>query len=132
MKENLILDKIEAGIKEGSAFIAQDIAGNIERYGISPVISINGKIKNLKPKIIDLSGMKDLPKLLKKYDYEEGDFYLLEDMRTKYNKDKTVLISGCVICICKKSGKVKEYRANHGSSWMENFSADLKNKSFES
>lgn len=131
MKESLVLDRIEAGIKEGSGFIAQDIASNIERYGISPVIAIDGKIKNLRPKLIDNSEVEDFPQLLKKYGYDLEDFYLLETNTTKYNKNKTVLTSGCIICICKKSGKIKEYKANHGSSWIINFTADLKEKSFE-
>jgi hypothetical protein len=131
MKESLVLERMEAGIREGSAFIAQDIASNIERYGISPVIAIDGKIKNLRPKLIDNSEVEDFPKLLKKYGYNLEDFYLLETNTTKYNKNKTVLSSGGIICICKKSGKIKEYKANHGSSWIINFTADLKEKSFE-
>lgn len=131
MKENLVLQKIEAGIKEGNAFIAQEIEENIEKYGISPVISIDGKLKNLRPKTIDCEEIKDFPKLLKKHGYDLEDFYLLESKTTKYGKDKTILTAGCIICVCKKTGKIKEYKANHGSSWIMNFTADLKEKSFE-
>ncbi len=131
MKDNFILEKIEAGIKEGSALIARDIAENAEKFGLSPVISIDGKLKNLRAKVIDCEDVKDLPKLLKKYSYDLEDFYLFESKTTKYGKDKTILASGFIICICKKSGKIKEYKANHGSSWIENFTADLKEKSFE-
>ncbi len=131
MKENLVLEKIEAGIKEGSGFIAQDIISNIERYGVSPVIAIEGKIKNLRPKIIDNAEIENFPKLLKKYGYNLEDFYLLENNTAKYDKTKTILTSGCIICICKKSGKLKEYKANQGLSWLDNFTLDLKEKSFE-
>lgn len=131
MKENFILEKIEAGIKEGNAFIARDIAENVEKYGISPVISIGGKIKNLRPRIIDCEEIKELPKLLKKYGYDLEDFYLLESKTTKYNKNKTILTSGFIICICKKSGKIREYKASNGSMWLDALSVDLKEKSFE-
>lgn len=131
MKENFILEKIEAGIKEGSALIARDIAENAEKYGISPVISIDGKLKNLRAKIVDCEEIKNLPKLLKKYGYDLEDFYIYESKTTKYGKDKTVLTSGFIITIYKKSGKIKEYKANHGSCWIDDFAADLKEKSFE-
>lgn len=131
MKEGLVLDKIEAGIKEGNALIAQEIESNVEKYGISPVISIDGELKNLRPKIIDSEEIKDFPKLLKKHGYDLEDFYLMESKTTKYGKNNTILTSGCIVCICKKSGKIKEYKANGGSSWIDNFTADLKEKSFK-
>ncbi len=129
MKGSLVLDKIEAGIKEGSAQIAQEIEGNVERYGIAPVIVLDGKLKNLRAKIIDISEL-DLLKLLKKYSYSEDDFYLLEDKKAKYCDGKAILLQGYIICVCKKSGKIKEYHANGGSSWIEDFTIDLKNKFF--
>ena len=69
-------------------------------------------------------------KLLKKYGYDEDDFYLLEDKKAKYRDGKAVLLQGCIICVCKKSGIIKEYPANGGSSWVDDFAADLKNKFF--
>lgn len=131
MKESLILEQIEAGIKAGSCLIARDISENVERYGISPVISIDGKLKNLRPKILDCEKIKDFAKLLKKHGYELEDFSIFESKTSKYGKDKTILAAGFIICICKKSGKIKEYKANHGSSWVDNFAADLKEKSFK-
>lgn len=129
MKGSLVLDKIEAGIKEGSAQIAQEIEGNVEKYGIAPVIAMDGKLKNLRAKIIDISELDSL-KLLKKYGYSEDDFYLLEDKKAKYRDGKSILLQGYIICVCKKSGKIKEYHANGGSSWIEDFTLDLKNKFF--
>lgn len=127
-----ILEKIEAGIKEGNALIARDIAENVEKFGISPVISIDGKIKNLRPKIMGCVEVKELPKLLTKFGYDLEDFYLYESKTTKYDgKNKAVLTSGFIVCICKKSGKIKEYKANHGSSWINDFADDLKAKFFE-
>jgi hypothetical protein len=130
MKNNLVLERIEAGIKEGSALIARDIAENAEKYGISPVISIDGKLKNLRAKILDCDNIKDFNKLLKKFGYEEEDFFLFESKNTKYGKDKTILTSGFIVCIYRKSGKVKEYKADNNSSWIESFTSDLKDKSF--
>ena len=130
MKGSLVLDKIEAGIKEGSAQIAQEIEGNVEKYGVAPVIVLDGKLKNLRAKIIDISELKDSLKLLKKYGYSEDDFYLLEDKKAKYRNGKAILLQGCIVCVCKKSGKIKEYHANGGSSWIDDFAADLKNKFF--
>ena len=127
MKENFILEKIEAGIKEGSALIARDIAENVHKFGISPVISLDGKLKNLRPKILDCEKIKDLCKVLKKHGYGPEDFSIFESTNSKYNKDKTVLTSGFVVCICKKSGKIKEYK----SSWISDFTSDLEAKIFE-
>ena len=129
MKGSLVLDRIEAGIKEGSAQIAHEIEGNVEKYGIAPVIVLDGKLKNLRAKIIDIAEL-DALKLLKKYGYSEDDFYLLEDKKAKYREGKSILVQGCIICVCKKSGKIKEYHANGGSSWVDDFTADLKNKFF--
>ena len=131
MKEIPILEKIEAGIKEGNVFIARDVVENVEKYGISPVISIDGKIKNLRPKIIDCEEIKELPSLVKKHGYRLEDFSILESKTAKYGKNKGVLTAGFVVCLCQKTGKLREYKANGGSSWLENFSADLKTKSFE-
>jgi hypothetical protein len=131
MKDNFILEKIEAGIKEGNALIARDIAENVEKFGISPVISIDGKLKNLRAKMIDCEEVKNLPKLVKKHGYSLEDFYIFESKTTKYGKDKTVLTSGFIIAISKKSGKIKEYKANHESLWINDFAADLKEKTFE-
>ncbi len=133
MKGSLVLEKIEAGIKAGSAQIAQEIEGNVEKYGVAPVIVVDGKLKNLKAKIIDIAQLKDSLKLLKKHGYSEDDFYLLEDKKAKYRgkaEDKSVLLQGCIICVCKKSGKIKEYHANGGSSWIEDLAQDLQNKFF--
>jgi hypothetical protein len=130
MKENFILEKIETGMKECNAFIAQEITSNIEKFGIPPVLAIKGKIKNLKPKALDLSELGEFLKLAKKYGYQENDFCVLEDVKTKLKNNKTILLSGCLICICKKSGKVKEYDVKQGQSWIKDFGADLKNKFF--
>lgn len=131
MKASLVLEKIEAGIIEGSALIACEVAENVKKFGISPVIAIGGKIKNLRPKILEISEIENLLQILKKRGYKKDDFYLMEDKKNKYQNNKTILTSGCIVCISKKSGKVKEYPANHGSSWVKDFDDDLKNKSFE-
>jgi hypothetical protein len=131
MKASLVLERIEAGIQEGSAFIAQEVAANVVKYGISPVIAIGGKIKNLRPKILELSEIENVEKILKKHGFKCDDFYLMEDKKNKYRDDKTILTSGCIVCVSKKTGKVKEYPANHGSSWIDDFNRDLKNKCFD-
>jgi len=131
MKASLVLERIEAGIQEGSAFIAQEVAANVVKYGISPVIAIGGKLKNLRPKILELSEIENVEKILKKHGYKADDFYLMEDKKNKYRKDKTILTSGCIICVSKKTGKIKEYPANHGSSWIDDFSCDLENEYFK-
>ena len=131
MKEGLVLKKIEAGIKEGSAFIAQDIARNVETYGISPVIAIDGKLKNLRSKIVDFAKVSALPKLLKTFNYAMEDFCFFESKNTKYGKNKTILTAGLIVCICQKSGKVREYKASAGQSWLKAFKVDLEEKSFQ-
>jgi hypothetical protein len=130
MKENVILGKMEDGMMQCNAFIAQEIVANMEKFGLPPVLAINGKIKNLKAKAVDLSELEEFIKLLKKHGYQENDFCVLEDAKTKYKNKKTILLAGGLVCICKKSGKVKEYTAAEHSAWLEDFSADLKNKFF--
>ncbi len=130
MKENFVLEKIEAGIKEGNSLIAQEIAENAEKYGISPVISIDGKLKNLRPKILDCEEIKNLPAILKKHGHSIDDFYIFESKTAKYDKNKTILTAGFIICIYKKSGKIREYKPNQESPWLENFVYDLQEKNF--
>ncbi len=130
MKSDLIFDKIEAGIKEGSALIARDIAENMRKFGISPVIAIDGKLKNLRAKTIECESIKNLGKFLKKENHEADDFLFFESKNSKYSKDKTKLTSGFVICIYKASGKVREYKSSDNPSWVETFISDIKNKLF--
>lgn len=128
-ESDLIFDKIEAGIKEGSALIVRDIAENMRKFGISPVIAIDGKLKNLRPKTIECETIKNLEKFLKKENHDAEDFLFFESKNSKYSKDKTKLISGFIICIYKASGKVREYKSSD-TSWVETFISDLKNKFF--
>jgi len=133
MKENPILQKIEAGIKEGNGLIAQELVNNIEKFGIPPVISINGELKKIRAKLVDSQEIEEFVKSSQNYKkgvYHFEDFYFLETTDAKYKKNKSVLSSGGIICVSKKSGKFKEYKANCGSSWIENFISDLKEKSF--
>ncbi len=130
MKESLVLSQIEAGIKEGSAIIARELIINLEQHGLPPVIAIDGKIKNLRSKVLEISQIEKLPELLKKHGFTEDDFCFMEDKKTKFNSNKTVISCGSIICVSKKSGKIKEYPANHGSSWITDFQQDLKNKFF--
>jgi len=130
MKENLVLNKIEAGIKESSAFIAKEIAENAEKYGVSPVISIDGKLKNLSSKALNFGEIENMTIAIKQYGYCADDFYFYESKNIKYGKDKLFIIAGFIICIFKKSGKIKEYKAVKNHSWFDEFIGDLKAQIF--
>lgn len=128
---NSILEKIEAGIKKSNSLIARDIVENSEKFGVSPVISIDGQLKNLRPKILECEEIKNLPKILKEHNYNIDDFYFFESKTSKYGKNKSTLLAGFIICIFKKSGKIREYKANQKQSWLDILANDLKEKLFE-
>ena len=125
MKAISVLEKIEAGIKESNSEVVQELIANFEKYGLSPVLSIEGKLKN-NFKLIQESELKNFTKEVKKFGFQKSDFCLFGK-----DKDNTLSkLSSGIIVIHKKSGKIKEYKTNSSSTWTANFHQDLKNKFF--
>ena len=129
MKENSILEKIEEGIKKSNFAVVQELKENYENYGLSPVISIDGKLrKDLV--FIDESEIEDFEKEVKKSGFKKSDFCLLGKDKTNYKIDSIYEISGAIIIVNKKSGKLREYGAGNNSHWVTDFRRDLQNKLF--
>ena len=116
MAKQKILKRVEEGMKENSRCITRDIMESLEKFNISPVISINGKIKNLK--LIAVSKLKKFRSEIEKWGYSESDFWL-----AGYDQDK---VDHCVMIISKLSGKSKEYKINHNNCGLTAFAEDLK------
>lgn len=127
MQDSKILEKTENGVKESYKILIQELVLDLEKRGVFPVWSSDGKIKKLK--IIDESELKDFERVIKKFKIVKSDFCLLEEDNTDYNS--TIHNpSGKVIIISKKTGNVKEYKVGSGLHWVSDFADDLDNKRF--
>jgi hypothetical protein len=122
-----ILKKTDEGMREGNRILIQELVHDLEKKGIVPVGT-----KQFQPE--ELGKQLDwYRKSLKKFDYKESDFCLLEEDKTNYSNfiyelDRNILV------IKKDSGKVKKYplyRPGGCYSWTISFEADLQNKFFE-
>ena len=131
MQNSKILEKTENGVKESYKILIQELVLDLEKRGVFPVWSSDGKIKKLK--VIHDSELVDFKNInFTKFDHEENDFCLLEEDKTDHKSIFPFFTpSGKVIIINKKNGKTKEYKAGNASHWVYDFETDLKNKSFE-
>ncbi len=121
MKDSLVLEKIEEGIKKSNSAVVQELIYNFKNYGLSPVLSIDGKVqKDLV--FIDESEIEDFEKEVKKSKLNKSDFCLLSKDKNNYK----------IIVVYKKSGKLREYKVGNSSHWVADFHRDLKNKFFTS
>lgn len=118
MRSDEILKKTEEGMREGNKILIQELVRDLEEKGISPVIAVDGEVKNLK--LIDGKELKNFETELKKSGLEKSDFCLLEE-------DKTTQKSLHVFVVQKKSGKIKKYK---NSRWAIDFHQDLERKFF--
>ncbi len=129
MRGDSVLEKIEEGIKKSNSAVVQELVSNYENYGLSPVFSIDGKLKkNLV--FIDESEVEDFKMELKKSGFKKSDFCLLGKDRTNYKNGTIAPLSGNIVIIHKKSGKLREYKAGNNSHWVADFHRDLQNKLF--
>ena len=129
MKENSILEKIEEGIKKSNSAVVQELKENYENYGLSPVLSIDGKLrKDLV--FIDESEIEDFEEEVKGSGFKKSDFCLLGKDKTNCKVDSIYEISGTIIIVHKKSGKLREYKAGNNAHWVADFRHDLQNKLF--
>ncbi len=125
MRSEEILKKTAEGMREGNKILIQELIRDLEEKGISPVITIDGKIQKLK--LIDESELEDFEAELSKSKLQKCDFCLLEEDTTKALPNTTYPISGNVILIHKKSAKIKKYKS---SQWVADFHRDLQSNFF--
>ncbi|OFW80671.1 MAG: hypothetical protein A2887_03285 [Alphaproteobacteria bacterium RIFCSPLOWO2_01_FULL_40_26] len=104
MRSDEVLKKAEEGFKESNKVLIRELVRDLEERGISPVISIGGKIRNLK--LANVARKKSLEKELKKSGLESSDFCVLEEKEPKQK-------SSLVFVIKKTSGKIKQYKNTH-------------------
>jgi histidinol dehydrogenase len=130
MKTDFILDRIEAGIKKTNALIVEDIIENVKKFGISPVLALNGKLQNLCNENIEVAEIKNLAKIIKKFGHKEEDFLFFAVKNSKLSKDNSNITVGSIISIYKKSGKILQFSAKENQNWVEAFKLSLAAKKF--
>lgn len=128
MRSEEILKKTAAGMKEGNKILIQELIRDLEEKGISPVITIDGKVQKLK--LIDERELEDFEKELAKSGLDKCDFCLLEEDATQLTPNTIYASTGNVILIHKKSAKIKKYTAGNNSHWVVDFQRDLKSNFF--
>ena len=111
MTRQNILQKVRKGMEESGHSVNREIMWDLEKFGIYPAFSINGKIQTLKfaPKS-DLEKCADL----------KTDFWFA----VYYQNNKK--LSSPIIVISKKTGKLKEYKNITKFRWIKEFTNDLK------
>jgi hypothetical protein len=106
--------------------LIQELVRDLEKKGISPVITIDGKVQKLK--LIDESELRDFEEELLKFGLQKCDFCLLEEDTTQ---NTTLYVpADNVILIHKKSAKIKQYKVGQNSHWVVDFHHDLKSNFF--
>ena len=125
MRSEEILKKTAEGMKEGNKILIQELIRDLEEKGISPVITIDGKIQKLK--LVHESELEDFEKELIKFGLQKCDFCLLEEDAKQISASDIHPIYGNVILIHKKSAKIKKYNS---SQWVIDFQQDIKNNFF--
>lgn len=130
MRSEEILKKTEEGMKEGNKILIQELVRDLEEKGISPVIAVDGEVKELNLKLIHETELKDFEQVLEKFGFKKCDFCLLEEDTTQALPDSLYPTSGNVILIHKESSKIKKYSAGNNSHWIVDFHHDLENKFF--
>jgi len=130
MRSEEILKKTQEGMMAGNKILIQELVRDLEEKGISPVIAVDGEVKNLR--LIHKDELEDFEKELKKSGLEKSDFCLLEEDKSGQAVGAEYSAVGNVILIHKKSGKLKEYKAGNDSCWIADFHRDLESKFFTS
>lgn len=126
MSNDELLKRAEEGVKESNKVLIRELVRDLEEQGISPVISVDGKVKKLN---ICENEQKNFEQELKKFGLEKSEFCLLsEDCLKSANKTIKSKIQNIVI-IHKKSAKLKKYKTKN-STWVADLHHDLKNKFF--
>jgi hypothetical protein len=125
MRSEEILKKTAEGMKEGNKILIQELIRDLEEKGISPVITIDGKIQKLK--LVHESELEDFEKELIKFGLQKCDFCLLEEDAKQISASDIYPIYGNVILIHKKSAKIRKYNS---SQWVIDFQQDIKNNFF--
>ncbi len=128
MRSEEILKKTSEGVKESNKILIQELMQDLEEKGISPVIGVDNKVKEL---VINKSEAKNFESELQKFKLDKTDFCLLEekDINERAPTTPTKQIDYITV-VHKKLGKSKRY-SNRSTSWIKDFSLDLKNKFFE-
>lgn len=116
MRSDEILKKTAEGMREGNKILVQELVRDLEEKGISPVIAIEGKVRNLT--LVEKENSLGFEKELKKSGFKKSDFCLMQETKSK----------SLHVCVVQKtSGKVKVYKGSH---WIDDFNQDVKQKFF--
>jgi hypothetical protein len=133
MTKQETLRRVEEGMKKNDCLVAKEIMENMEKFGISPSIAINGQvrklclIKDIKSRIIGTSEVEDFVSELKNTGYSEDDFWFTEYNQIEHKAGDFYAMFGKLIIVAKKSGKQKEYLTGDGTRWVADFAVDLHN-----
>lgn len=126
MRSEEILKKTAEGMKEGNKILIQELIRDLEEKGISPVITIEGRVQKLK--LIHETELEDFKKELSKFGLQKCDFCLLEEENAAANTAQ--LPSGNILIIHKKSAKIRTYPAGNNFHWVADFHRDLQSNFF--
>lgn len=116
MRSSEILKRTAEGMREGNKILVQELVRDLEEKGISPVIAVEGKVRNLK--LAAKSKFLGFEKELKKSGLEKSDFCLLQEAKTR---------SLNIFVVQKTSGKVRIYKDSH---WIDDFHHDVETRFF--
>lgn len=125
MRNDEILKKTQEGVKESNKILIHELISDLETKGIAPVISIDGNVKKLRLKTIHESEIEAFERELRRFSFDKNDFCLLEADQTNWTKGGATHLHGVVVVVHKKSCKLREYRADNASHWVEDFHRDL-------
>jgi hypothetical protein len=115
-----ILKRTAEGMKEGNRVLIKELIRDLEEKGISPVIAVEGEVKNLQ--LTEGKELENFQSELQKMGLEKSDFCLLEeDQSTNTSSNHSFII------VHKKSGKIKQYK---NTNWLNAFHHDLADKFF--
>ncbi len=132
MRSDEVLKKTEEGMREGNKILIQELICDLEKKGISPVISVDGDVKKLTLKTRGDHHLEmRYEDLLKEYGFTKSDFCLLEENTTKPESNVIYPITSNVIIVNKKTAKLRQYKTGDDSNWITDLQDDLKNKFFD-
>jgi hypothetical protein len=124
MAKQGILQRIEEGIKESDRFVAKEIMWNLEKFGASPAVAVNGQNSSLR--LLHGKDLEAAAEEIAKNNYLLENFWFAEYYQTsQYNP------IGRLLVISKKSGKSKQYQFSNSNSWLNEFAKDLKNNFYQ-
>jgi len=126
IKQYKVLDRIKEAVERTHPLVVKDIMEKFEKFGTSPVFSVNGHIETIRFKLIAKNELEDLRDEIEKFGFSANDFWFTERDTATPKTGNVYPITGMITITSKKSGKSKEYKTGNKIHWITDFSEDLK------